>query len=245
MSVRRPSASRGPTTTSRGLGTNRQDVQRLAGGEAQSLALADREAMHAAVRPDDCAVAADERAGSLQLGRRALDERGIVAVRDEADLLAVRLGRDAELESPRVLADCLLVEMADREPGARQLLLREREQEVGLILGRVERRAAARRCRPSRARCARSARWRGHRRQIRAPARAASKTSGRHCSARTESACGRAVLADEVRHHLLVEAALEVHDVVRDADGRRDAPRVVEIVNRAAGAEAALTRRGL
>ena len=49
------------------------------------------------------------------------------------------------------------------------------------------------------------------------------------------------VLADEVRHDLLVELALEVQDVVRDVDGGRDAPGVVQIVDRAAAAERPLS----
>ena len=45
------------------------------------------------------------------------------------------------------------------------------------------------------------------------------------------------VLANEVRDDLLFELLLEVHDVVRDADGRGDASSVGEIIERAAAAE--------
>jgi hypothetical protein len=45
------------------------------------------------------------------------------------------------------------------------------------------------------------------------------------------------VLADEIAHHLLVELTFEVQDVVGDADRGRHAPRVVQVVNRAAAAE--------
>ena len=58
--------------------------------------------------------------------------------------------------------------------------------------------------------------------------------------ARQGSPSGR-VLADEIRHHLLVELPLEVQDVMRDVDRGRDAPRVVEIVERAAAAERSLS----
>jgi hypothetical protein len=51
------------------------------------------------------------------------------------------------------------------------------------------------------------------------------------------------VLANEVRHHLLVELLLEVDDVVRDVDGRGDAAGVVEIVDRAAAAKRGLALR--
>src|SRR4029079_2688965 len=45
------------------------------------------------------------------------------------------------------------------------------------------------------------------------------------------------VLAHEVRDHVLLELALEVDDVVGDADLPRDAARVVKTVERAAAAE--------
>ena len=45
------------------------------------------------------------------------------------------------------------------------------------------------------------------------------------------------VLTHEVRDDLLVELALEVHDVVRNTDGGGDAPSVVQVVERAAAAE--------
>jgi hypothetical protein len=51
----------------------------------------------------------------------------------------------------------------------------------------------------------------------------------------------RGVLADEIRHHLRAEPILEVDDVVRDADDGRDAAGVVEVVDRAAGAEVRLS----
>ncbi len=49
------------------------------------------------------------------------------------------------------------------------------------------------------------------------------------------------VLLHEVRDHLIGELALEIDDVVRDTDAGGDTPRVVQIVDRAAGAEAHLS----
>ena len=51
------------------------------------------------------------------------------------------------------------------------------------------------------------------------------------------------VLAHEVRDHLILELALEIHDVVRDPDARRHAPGIVQVVDRAAGAEADVAPR--
>ena len=74
---------------------------------------------------------------------------------------------------------------------ARQLLLRQREQEIGLILRRIDaapEQVAVRSRR--RARRARSGRSRPRRRRSRARGRAASRTSGRCCSARRAAASG-------------------------------------------------------
>ena len=49
------------------------------------------------------------------------------------------------------------------------------------------------------------------------------------------------VLAHEVRDHLIVELALEIDDVVGNADARRYPPGVVQVVDRATGAEADLS----
>ena len=48
----------------------------------------------------------------------------------------------------------------------------------------------------------------------------------------------RRVLADEIRQDALLELALEVDDVVRNAERARHAPRVVQVVDRAAAPEA-------
>ena len=47
----------------------------------------------------------------------------------------------------------------------------------------------------------------------------------------------RCVLAYEVRDDVLVKLSLEVHDVMRNVEGRRHAPGVVQIVERTAAAE--------
>ena len=58
------------------------------------------------------------------------------------------------------------------------------------------------------------------------------------CSARTGSACARMLYSrTKFDTTVLVEAVLEIEDVVRDADCRGDAPRVVQVVEGAARAE--------
>src|SRR4029078_4588896 len=109
-------------------GVDADDVEGDAGGEAEPLALADGEAVHAVVMPEDAPLAI----ANLAAGDRgaAPDELGVLARGDEADLLAVLLLGDAQAEAPCLLADGGLVERADGEAGARELRPRQGEQEV-------------------------------------------------------------------------------------------------------------------
>ena len=95
-----------------------------------------------------------------------LEEGVVVAAGDEADLLRVGLLGDGEAGVGGHLADGGLLHLAKREEGAAELLLREAEEEVGLVLrlclrggrgssGRASRRSG----------CARSGRWRCGRRR--------------------------------------------------------------------------------
>ena len=119
--------------------TNLDNVERGGRLDAESLALADGEVMDACMAADDFARCRDELAGGV--GHRfalllevGVDEPLIVAAGDEADLLRVGLvGRgDAVLGGD--LADARLGVAAEREEGARELLLGEAEEEVGLVL---------------------------------------------------------------------------------------------------------------
>src|SRR5581483_2634404 len=101
---------------------------------AEPLPLADGEAMHAAVRAEFTTTLVDDRPAAFDRRILARDERRIVAVGDEADLLAVGLVGDDQSEPPRLLAHIRLHQRADGEYRPRELILREREQEVRLIL---------------------------------------------------------------------------------------------------------------
>src|SRR3954462_15199928 len=79
----------------------------------------------------------DDGAGLIDLGRALRHEGGVIIVGDEADLLAVRLVCHRQAGPAWVLAARVLRPVADREHGARELLLRQREKEIRLILRRV------------------------------------------------------------------------------------------------------------
>src|SRR5262245_16546415 len=65
-------------------------------------------------------------------------ERRMIPVRNEADFLTVRLFRNAETQASRVIAHLGLVHRPKWEAGPGQLFLRQPEQEVRLILFRIE-----------------------------------------------------------------------------------------------------------
>ena len=159
---------------------------------------------------------------------------------DEADLLAVVLVRDLQAALARERPHVVLGHLRQREDGARQLRLRQAEQEVRLVFPRI---AAPQQAPPAgRAGSVPHARVVPGRDRRRAPAPRARSTRFRELQLRVAVRAGQGrapgeILADEVGDHGLVEAALEVHDVVRDAEGGGDAPGVVQVVDRAAGAE--------
>jgi len=125
-----------------GVGVDGEDVERVGRGEAEALALAYGEALDAFVVTDDLAGGGDEFAGGVGelfvlLVEVRLQESVVVAAGDEADLLRVGLGRDGEAGFGGHLADFGLAHLAEGEEGARELVLREAEEEVGLVLGMV------------------------------------------------------------------------------------------------------------
>ena len=175
-------------------------------------------------------------AGSVR--RPLADEARVVVVGDEADLLAVRLVGDGQLPSPRVLADRILGTIAHREHRVRELLLRQREQEIRLILGRIdgapEQESSGRFValdpgvvaggHPVRAEPAAPIGERGEL-QVAVAVRAGQRRPPRR------------ILPHEVRDDHLFELPLEVDDVVGNLQRGGHAPRVVEIVDRTAAAK--------
>ena len=159
------------------------------------------------------------------------DHARVVAVGDEADVLALALLGD-ELE-PQLVRDRPRLRLrlrADREQHARQHAPVDPPQEVRLVFRRIEppmqgtvdhARVVSRRD-PS---CI-------HR--VGAAHEVAELRERVAAHARDRRAAAR-VLVDEILHDVVPERALEVEDVVRDAELLADAARVVHAVERAAG----------
>ena len=81
--------------------------------------------MDTAVATEYLARLTDDGAIAMEIAGLFFNERCVVAVRDETDLLAVRLISRDETSRPCVLADFILCQAADGEAGSRELFLRE------------------------------------------------------------------------------------------------------------------------
>src|SRR5439155_13538716 len=90
------------------------------------------------VPPDLAAVRVDDGSVAQQPGSALGEHRAVVAAGHEAELLAVGLCGDREPERLRLLAHALLRRIAEREARRRPLLLRQRVEDVRLVLPRVD-----------------------------------------------------------------------------------------------------------
>ena len=134
--------------TRRAGGVERDDVERLGGGDAEAAPLADGVVDDAGVAAEHAAVDMDDVAGLAAPGQQALDHVAVMAGRHEADVLAVGLVGDVEAELARQRAH--LAALASSPSGKRRqrkLLARGGEQEIALVAigvgGAIERPAAA------------------------------------------------------------------------------------------------------
>ena len=168
--------------------------------------------------------------------QQPLDDVGVAAARDEADVLAVRLLGDRQIEPAREFARLRLGALAERKAQEVELLARSGEQEVALVavvLARAVERARAVRAAP-----------RGDvvagRQHLRAELARGDQEVAELDRLVAVDAGDRRLAAEiavgEMVDHLLLEAALVVEHVVRDADLRRHHARVVDVLPGAARA---------
>src|SRR6185437_2590320 len=224
----------------------RRGVTRLliaaSGNVSQPLALADREGVDAFVLADDLACGGDEFAGGvghlfLLIVEVCAEEDGVIAAWDEAYLLRVGLLREGEAGIGSHRAHGGLLHLAEREERARELLLSQPEEEVGLVLGTVrgagEDPAAARGIVVVAGVVARGdavgTDLAGGEQQCVELEVVVAQGAGNRCAA------GK-VLVDEGAHDLRLEARFLIHQVVRDAKVLGDGAGVVYVVQRTATA---------
>ncbi len=163
----------------------------------------------------------------------------VVAAGNEADLLRVGLLGQREAVLARHFAHLGLGHVAQRKQRVRELLLRQPEEEVGLILGQIggalQDPAAA--LASGRTRSRHSGRWRcGWRRWT---ARVFSKLIELEMVVAQRAGNRRAageILADEGPDDIPLEALFLVDDVVGNAEMLGHAARVIDIIERTAAA---------
>ena len=111
-----------------------QHVERLRGGDAEPLALADREQVLATVATDGPPGAVDDRTGALAQAPVAGEERALAGAGEEAQVLRLALVRDRQPGGAGELAHLRLAQLAEREPQPRERGRRERGEHVALVL---------------------------------------------------------------------------------------------------------------
>src|ERR1039458_959030 len=122
-------------------------IERRAGRQAQSAALADGEMDDAGMRAQHMALEIDDLASFRRARLQALDHVRVMAGRHEADVLAVMLVGNRQPELARQFARLGLAALAEREAQQVELLARGPEQEIALValfLARAIKRAHAR-----------------------------------------------------------------------------------------------------
>ncbi len=226
---------------------NRQNVDGLAGREAEPLALTNRVIVHACMAAKDRAIFGDDIAFRVtdwlaHFARIGVDELHVVAVRHEAQLHAFRLFRDWKIDVPRESADFFLGELAKRKFAAGKLFLRQSPKKVRLILGIVacpKEFIAARKFVATDAGVVASGKTLcadlpGH----------AQQRLKLHVGIAVGTGNGRAsskILFDERTHDALLELVFEVHNVVGEIQVLRDTLGVVNVIERTA----AMLRRAI
>ena len=171
------------------------------------------------------------------LAEIGIDERRVVAVGDEADLLAIGLGGHRQSQLARQLAHLRLGVAAERKIRSRQLLLLQAEEKIGLILRTVRAtahliaagcivEADARVMASGDARCAHAL---GQIEELIELDEVVAERAG-------DGRAARQIIVDKRLDDLLFEARLEVDHVIGDAQMLRDVARIVDVVERAASA---------
>ena len=229
---RAPSSSRRPTTNLFGGRVDLEHVPRPGLAQvAKTAALADRVDGGAAVRSELAAGGVDHCAGAHRQPLREVARR--LAARDEADLLALSLVGHRQAELSSVLAHLALGHPAEREDDAPEALAVEVIEHVGLVLGRVSRRVQLR--------------TGGAFDDPRVVSRRQLVEAQREHAAEHEVEPDEGVAADaRIRRPALqvvavkrlddplAELLLEVPTVIRNAEQRGDATRVLDSIQRAA-----------
>src|SRR5579862_7380682 len=217
-------------------GVEPHDIERRAGREAETAALADGEMDDAVMMAQHPAVEVDDFARRRGARAQSLDDVRIMPARHEADVLAVLLVGDRKAEPARQFAGIRFAAIAERETQQIELPARGGEQEIALIAlgfaGAIKRAAAA-------GQSARGdvmaggqhggAKIAGGLQEIAELDRLVA-LHARHRRFARDVALGKAV------DHRFFEAVLVIEDIMRNADTFGYGARVMNVAAGAAGA---------
>ena len=115
------------------IGLEPHHIERLRRGNAKTTALTDGEVHNALMATEHAALQVDDLAGRDSVGLQAVDDVGVAAGGNEADVLAVVLVGDRQIEAMRQRARLALAHVAKRKAYAVELRLRGRKQEIALV----------------------------------------------------------------------------------------------------------------
>jgi len=190
----------------------------------------------ALMRPDDAAVEVDDIAGLDRIRPQSSNDVGIAPGRHEADVLAVVLVGDREIEAPCQFARLLFGHVAERKAQIIELLAGGGEQEIALVAIGVG--STMQRARTVGER-ARSDIMAGGERLGAELARGLEQIAKLDravaLDARHRRLAGR-VAVGKIVDHRLTKAALVIQHVVRNADPLGDIAGIVDVLPGAAGA---------
>ena len=188
------------------------------------------------MRAEDAPVRMDDLARFRRAGAQLFDHGRIVAVRDEADVLTVGLVGDRQpVFRGKGAGFGLGGQMTQREAQVVELFRRGREQEVGLIAGRV---SGAVKLRPARSRAPLDVVPGGHAIGLEI-ARSLEQVAEFHPFVAADAGHGRGareVAVGELVDHRLAKHVFIIKDIVGKPHLFRDAAGVVDVAARAAGA---------
>lgn len=217
-------------------GVELDDEQRLAGRDPEATALADGVVDDALVPPEHAPIQMNDLARLRRVGAQSLDHVGILALRHEADVLAVVLVGHFQAEVARHRPHLRLRQAAERKAEEVQLLRRGGEEEVALVAVEID---GTEQRPPPVGKPLRADVVPG-RERLRAelPRRVEKigELDGLVAGHARDRRLARDVAFREAIDHRVPEAGFVVEHVMRDAEHRRHLARVVDVLAGAAGA---------
>lgn len=226
----------------RALRIDAHHIKRLACGNAETATLPDGEADDAIMLAHQAAIEMTDRAGMRGFRTQFTHQFGIIAGRDEADILTVGLVGNGEADLARHLARFGFGHASKRKAQTIELILRGGEQEIALVaikIGRTEQAAIAILQQPrfhimagGEAICA----------KVFGESEKVTEFDGAIAFHTGDRRLACRIAFDEAVDHLVAEAVLVIEHVMRNAKRGCDIAGILNVAPRAAGTGAMRAR---